>query len=84
MQTKSKRHTYKVEVFSILNLKAKGKKRKPELKQMDNFSKKRIGEEIEKYHNEKEEGSGSEDILPVNTSPTNPKEKINSKAPQTE
>ena len=51
---------------------------------MDNFPKKRIGEEIEKYHNEKGEGSGSEDILPVNASPTNPKEKINSKAPQTE
>ena len=40
-------------------------------------------EEIEKYNKEKGKGSKSEDILPVNTNPTNPKEKIKSKAPQT-
>ena len=51
---------------------------------MDNVSKKKIGEEIKTNNKEKGEGTGSEDILPVNTSPTNPKEKINSKAPQTE
>ena len=43
-----------------------------------------IWEEIEKYDKEKGEDSKSEAILPVNTSPTNPKEKIKSKAPQTE
>ena len=51
---------------------------------MDNLSKKTIREEIEKYNKEKGKGSKSEGILPVNTSPTNPKEKIKSKAPQTE
>ena len=51
---------------------------------MDDVSKKAIGEEIEKYNKEKGEGSKSEDILSVNTSPTNPKEKIKSKASQTE
>ena len=50
---------------------------------MDNVSKKTIREEIEKYNKDKGKGSKSEDILPVNTSPTNPKEK-KSKAPQTE
>ena len=50
---------------------------------MDNVSKKTIREEIEKYNKEKGKGSKSEDILPVNTSLTNPKEK-KSKAPQTE
>ena len=39
---------------------------------------------IEKYNKEKVEGSKSEDIIPVNTSPTNRKEKIKSKPPQTE
>ena len=34
-----------------------------------------IREEIEKYSKEKGKGSKSEDILPVNISPTNPKEK---------
>ena len=51
---------------------------------MDDVSKKTIGEEIGKYNKGKGEGGKSEDILPVNTSPTNPKEKIKSKAPQTE
>ena len=51
---------------------------------MDNVSKKTIREEIEKYNKEKGKDSKSEDILPVNTSPTNPKEKIKSKALQTE
>ena len=65
-------------------MKAKGKERKPERKELDNVSKKTIREEIEKYKKEKGKGSKSEDIFPVNTSPTNPKEKIKSKAPQTE
>ena len=51
---------------------------------MDDVSKKTIGQEIEKNDKEKGEGSGPEDILLVNTSPANPKKKINSKAPQTE
>ena len=34
-----------------------------------------IREEIEKYSKEKGKGSKSEDIYPVNISPTNPKEK---------
>ena len=46
--------------------------------------KKTIWEEIEKYNKEKGEGSKSEGILPVNTSPATPKEKKKSKAPQTE
>ena len=46
--------------------------------------KKTIREEIEKYNKEKGEGSKSEGILPVNTSPATPKEKKKSKAPQTE
>ena len=71
----------KLEVFNIFDMKAKGKERKPERKEMDDASKKTIGEEIEKYNKEKGEGSKSEDILPVNTSPTNSKEKIKSKAP---
>ena len=50
---------------------------------MNNVSKKTIREEIEKYNKEKGEDSKSGDILPANTSPTNPKEKIKSKA-QTE
>ena len=49
---------------------------------MDKVSKKTIREEIEKYNKEKGKGNKSEDILPVNTSPTNPKEKIKSKAPR--
>ena len=51
---------------------------------MDNVLKKTIREEIEKYNKEKGEDSKSEDILPENTSPANPKEKMKSKAPQTE
>ena len=50
---------------------------------MNNVSKKTIREEIEKYNKEKGEDSKSGDILPANTSPTNPKEKIKPKA-QTE
>ena len=46
--------------------------------------KKTIREEIEKYNKEKGEGSKSEEILPVNTSTTNPEEKMKSKAPQTD
>ena len=42
---------------------------------MDNVLKKTIREEIEKYNKEKGEGKKSEDILPENTSPANPKEK---------
>ena len=38
---------------------------------MDNVLKKTIREEIEKYNKEKGEGSKSEGILPVNTSPVN-------------
>ena len=37
--------------------------------------KKTIPEEIQKYNKEKREGSKSEGILPVNTSPAKPKEK---------
>ena len=51
---------------------------------MDNVLKKTIQEEIEKCNKKKGEGSKSEGILPVNTSPANPKEKMKSKAPQTE
>ena len=51
---------------------------------MDNVLKKTIQEEIEKYNKEKGESSKSEGILPENTSPANPKEKMKSKAPQTE
>ena len=51
---------------------------------MDDASKKTIEEEIEKYNKENGECSKSENILPVNTSPTNPKEKIKSKARQIE
>ena len=65
-------------------MKAKGKERKPERNELDNVSKKTIREEIEKYNKEKGKGSKPEDILPVNTSPTSPKEKIKSKAPETE
>ena len=51
---------------------------------MDNLLKKAIWEEIEKYNKGKGEDSKSEGILPVNTSPTNPKENMKSKAPRTE
>ena len=51
---------------------------------MDNVLKKTIREEIEKYNNKKREGSKSEGILPVNTSPATSKEKMKSKALQTE
>ena len=50
---------------------------------MDSVSKKTIREEIEKYNNKKGKSSKSDDILPVNR-PTNPKEKIKSKAPYAE
>ena len=73
-----------MKVFNIFDLKPKAKERKPERKEKDNVSKKTIREEIEKYNKEKGKDSKSEDILPVNTSPTNPKEKIKSKALQTE
>ena len=49
---------------------------------MDNVSKKTIREEIEIFSKEKGEGSKSEDILPVNICPANPK--VKSKALQTE
>ena len=53
---------------------------------MNNVLKETIREEIEKYSKEKGEGSKSEGIPPVDTSPANPKEKMKSKAhtPQTE
>ena len=51
---------------------------------MDNVLKRTIREEIKKYNKEKGEGSKSEGILPKNASPANPKQKIKSKAPQTE
>ena len=51
---------------------------------MDNVLKKTIREEIEKYNKEKREDGKSEGIFPENTSPANPKEKMKSKAPQTE
>ena len=51
---------------------------------MDNVSKKTIREEIEIFSKEKGEGSKSEDILLVNISPANPKQKVKPKAPQTE
>ena len=51
---------------------------------MDNLLKKSIQEGVEKHNKEKGEGSKSEGILPINTSPTKLKEKIKSKAPQTE
>ena len=53
---------------------------------MDNVLKETIRKEIEKYNKEKGEGSESESIPPVDTSPANPKEKMKSKAhtPQTE
>ena len=51
---------------------------------MGNVLKKTIREEIEMYNKEKVEGRKSEDILPINTSPTNPKEKMKSKGPQTD
>ena len=51
---------------------------------MDNVLKKTIRKEIENYNKEKGEDSKSEGILPENTSPANPKEKMKSKAPQTE
>ena len=51
---------------------------------MDNVLKKTIREEIVQYNKEKGKGSKSEYILHVNTSPTNPQEKIKFKAPQTE
>ena len=40
---------------------------------MDNVLKRTIREEIEKYNNEKGEGSKSEGIISVITSPSNPK-----------
>ena len=50
---------------------------------MKNVLKKTIREEIEKFSKEKGEGSKSEGILPVNTIPANPNQKMKSKAPQT-
>ena len=59
--------------------------RKADRKEMNTVLKKTIREEIKKkYSKEKEEGSKSEGILPVNTSPANPRENMKSKAPQTE
>ena len=46
---------------------------------MDNVLKETIRKEIEKYNKGKGEGSESESIPPVDTSPANPKEKMKSK-----
>lgn len=50
---------------------------------MESVLKKTIWEEIEKFNKEKGEGSKPEGILPVNTIPANPKQKIKSNVPQT-
>ena len=67
-----------------MKAKRKSIKQKQIKKEIHNALKKTIWEEIEKYNKEKGVGNKSEGIFPVNTSPANPKQKMKSRAPQTE